>query len=325
MKLLITFLLIGLSHFNLQAMNNPISGRKGFSVNTVVFSPDSTKLLLSLNDSTAKVLDASSGDVLLNLKGHKKRVNTAFFSPDGSRIITSSDDMFAKVWNALTGELIYEIHDEKLGIQTAKYSPDGKFILTVSANTINIWNSDNAKLIYKIELTTSGIFTDACFSADNNFIYSASTDNSVNKWIIGYDKPMKTMIKHKNKMIKVCASADGKYLISKSLLEEFVCVWDAKECFLVCTIPNQSVISTFSCSSDGKFLLVNNSGPEALSIIQLSDCSIKFQSEFDMDNLTGYKASAFSPNGRVIVTISSFGEINYLDSGTGKLLKKLIE
>jgi hypothetical protein len=44
-----------------------------------------------------------------------------------------------------------------------------------------------------------------------------------------------------------------------------------------------------------------------------------------MDNIFGYQASAFSPNGRIIAAVSSEGQITYLDSKTGKLLKTLIE
>ena len=55
-------------------------------------------------DQTAKVWDAQTGTLLLELKGHTEPVMSVAFSPDGSRIITASADRTAKVWDAHSGQ-----------------------------------------------------------------------------------------------------------------------------------------------------------------------------------------------------------------------------
>jgi WD40 repeat protein len=55
------------------------------------------------DNHTAKVWDATTGTLLLDLEGHEDSVNSAAFSPDGTRIVTASWDGTTKVWDAETG------------------------------------------------------------------------------------------------------------------------------------------------------------------------------------------------------------------------------
>ena len=69
----------------------------------VAFSPDGTRIVTGSGDKTAKVWDARTGTLLLELKGHTGEVWSVRFSPDGTRIVTGSADRTAKVWDARTG------------------------------------------------------------------------------------------------------------------------------------------------------------------------------------------------------------------------------
>jgi len=52
------------------------------------------------NDETARVWNASSGQLLATLQGHAGFVYSAVFSPDGQRIVTASEDQRAySVWS----------------------------------------------------------------------------------------------------------------------------------------------------------------------------------------------------------------------------------
>ena len=69
-----------------------------------VFSPDSSLIVTSASDETARVWDGKTGAPLHTLKGHTGMVSYAAFSADGQRIITGSTDKTAKIWDAKTGK-----------------------------------------------------------------------------------------------------------------------------------------------------------------------------------------------------------------------------
>ncbi|HAA73481.1 MAG TPA: protein kinase, partial [Planctomycetaceae bacterium] len=68
-------------------------------VNSVVFSPDGTRLASGGNDTNVRVWDAATGQQLLTFKGHAKSVYSVSFSPDGTRLASASWDQTVKVWD----------------------------------------------------------------------------------------------------------------------------------------------------------------------------------------------------------------------------------
>ncbi|HYO52448.1 hypothetical protein [Archangium sp.] len=67
---------------------------------SAAFSPDGSRVLTASLDSTARLWDSRSGQLLATLKGHEDRVRSAGFSPDGSRVVTASDGKTARLWIA---------------------------------------------------------------------------------------------------------------------------------------------------------------------------------------------------------------------------------
>jgi WD40 repeat protein len=59
-----------------------------------------SQIVIGGHDRTAKMGDATSGALVLTLKGHTSYVYSASFGADGSRIVTGSGDKTAKVWDS---------------------------------------------------------------------------------------------------------------------------------------------------------------------------------------------------------------------------------
>ena len=70
----------------------------------LAYSPDGTKVVAAYTNPVARVVDAQSGEVILEL-AHDKSIHSVAFSPDGKRILTVDPDAAAPVlWDAETGD-----------------------------------------------------------------------------------------------------------------------------------------------------------------------------------------------------------------------------
>ena len=77
-----------------------------YDVNSVAYSPDSTKIISGSGDNTIKIWDANTGECLKTLEGHSYGVYSVAYSPDGTKIISGSHDKTIKIWDANTGECL---------------------------------------------------------------------------------------------------------------------------------------------------------------------------------------------------------------------------
>lgn len=68
----------------------------GWGVLAVAFSPEGRRLVAGGNLGPARVFDADSGKLRLELAGHSHAIMDAAFSPDGARIATASYDRTVK-------------------------------------------------------------------------------------------------------------------------------------------------------------------------------------------------------------------------------------
>ena len=105
------------------------------SLNSIDFSPDG-KYILTSGDNTAKVWNAVSGKLLLDITGHFLAVVSAYYSPNGSKIITASRDSTVKIWDAATGNLITTFFKAESPIISASFSSDGNQILVTTVYSV---------------------------------------------------------------------------------------------------------------------------------------------------------------------------------------------
>lgn len=77
------------------------TSRHSNRVNSVVWSPDSTRLASASNDNTIRIWDVSNGYLIMPLIGHTNWVNSVAWSPDGTHIASASSDKTVRIWQAV--------------------------------------------------------------------------------------------------------------------------------------------------------------------------------------------------------------------------------
>ncbi len=153
-------------------------------VETAQFSPDKKKIITASWDSTAKIWDAASGNLILDLKKHPSPVTWAEFNKDGSKAVTGCSDGTVDIWNALNGDLLYTLKGHEAYINSVRFSNDynsSKIVSASSDNTARIWDSGSGKLLYVLKGHNSPI-TSAFFNASGSCVVTASRDNTCKVW-----------------------------------------------------------------------------------------------------------------------------------------------
>ncbi len=103
----------------------------------VDFSPDGARLAVGFTNDMAQILDIRTGDVLAELRGHRRRIQTIRFSPDGGRLVTSSADQAVKLWDAQNGRELLTLYQgpprNRLEMAVcAEFSTDGRDLFEVT-------------------------------------------------------------------------------------------------------------------------------------------------------------------------------------------------
>ncbi len=153
--------------------------RHGNSVQSAVFSPDSSRILTASWDSTARLWDAATLKPIGKPLAHPTMVNSAEFSPDGKQIVTASERI--RVWDATTLELVAQGEPGAM-LNMAAYNRDGTKIVTAGGDkTARVWDSTTLKAIGGPLLHGDSVHT-AIFSPDGSRILTASDDGNARLW-----------------------------------------------------------------------------------------------------------------------------------------------
>ena len=152
----------------------------------VQLSRGGNRALLGLSDNTAVIFDIRRGGVLHTLP-HGNPVNSVASDQAADIAVTGSEDRTAVTWDLRTGKKMASIrHNE--GVQLVVISPDGSLVLSVSKyDKAVIWQSQSGNVITEMPLRAGRLkrglrFTSARFSADNQFLLTGQTDQTIVLW-----------------------------------------------------------------------------------------------------------------------------------------------
>ncbi len=100
------------------------------AVNTLALSPNNQTLISGSTDSTIKLWNLHTEELLYTLTGHSTAVLSVAITPDGQTLASSSRDGIIKLWNLQTGEVLQTLS----GGSPVAFSPDGKILVSGGNN-----------------------------------------------------------------------------------------------------------------------------------------------------------------------------------------------
>ena len=261
----------------------------------VAISPDETIVGAGLRDTTTRLWDSRTGNLIQTLEGHKLPVLGIFFSPDGKQIATCSGEYPnpARIimWHVESGEKLFSIDAHPSNINGIAFHPDGKCFASASEDrTIKIWNSETGDLVRTLK-GHIGFVHCVDFNSDGSLLASGG-GNTVRLWNPETGVEIANLPGHTGYITSVRFSPDGKRLISGSYdrtarlwnLETYDEVFSLMHDLLVYdAIFRGDQLQVATASGDGTVRLWNASSKQERRILEGHSSSIT-SLEYDEDN-----------------------------------------
>ncbi|HWW00292.1 MAG TPA: protein kinase [Candidatus Acidoferrum sp.] len=191
------------------------------------FSPDGLRVVTSCRDGIARVWDTATGELRLELKGHKDAVLFADFSKDGRLLVTTSRDATARIWDATNGHPVGAALQHERWVTHASFSPDGAQVVTASDDhTARVWEVRTGRRVLP-DLIHHDVVESAQFSPDGRLILTASLDGTAGLWLAETHQPLNPnpLLRHPGRVRHASFSRDG-HRIATVCADGTVRVWD---------------------------------------------------------------------------------------------------
>src|SRR5688572_3301865 len=109
------------------------------AINAIALSSDGRFLVSGSEDSTIKLWDLATGNVLRTLYGHEKPVLAVAVSRDGRLMASGGDDSSVRVWDVTTGGVrIFGAHTSP--IKELAFSADSRQLTSLGATELKLWD-----------------------------------------------------------------------------------------------------------------------------------------------------------------------------------------
>jgi WD40 repeat protein len=118
-------------------------------VSAVAVSPDGKLVASAAGRTVADAPDegeiflweASTGRVVHQLLGHRKRPVALAFSPDGLRLASAGGDREIKLWDVASGQEVLALRGHQDDVTSLSFSADGRLLASGSMDrTMRIWS-----------------------------------------------------------------------------------------------------------------------------------------------------------------------------------------
>ena len=328
--------------WNSKGKNILFSIKEQSYINSAEFSPDGKRIVTTCANGDVNIRDIFTGNIIVELIGHKSLVWYAEYNTTGNKLLTASMDKTVKIWDATSGKLLRDLSGGKHWLVSVHFSPDGKKIIGSYADSTGytitryrralrngrpaitktelkttIWDTETGNQLMDLKGLTKSVFFSR-FSNDGKKILTITEDCIASLWDAGRGDLIKSPDLSSLIIGSAEFSGDGSKL-SAVLGGGIVQIFDLNSGKVLVALKGHSYNTYIQFSPDRKKIITwpgNN--------------TINIRDAFNGDLLTvlkGHKAkintAQYSRNGKKIVTSSADSTLKIWDSDNGELLSTI--
>jgi WD40 repeat protein len=135
------------------ALTKTLTGHSG-PVNLVAFSSDGKLLASGSTDSTVKIWDVATGQLITTLSGYGGKITGLAFNPKNNNLFSVSAYGPVKVYDVAKQQQLTSIANSIRYSNTLAFSSDGNTLVTADAYDLVVYNLDSATGQYSSSYTT---------------------------------------------------------------------------------------------------------------------------------------------------------------------------
>lgn len=287
----------------------------------VDISRDGTRIVTASADHTARIWNAQSGALIVELKGHAAALSTALFSPNGQLVLTASHDGSARIWDAQSGRATVTLSGHTDKILAADWSADGSRVVTAGDDgTGRVWDVLGGKQLCEYRGHGAAIYS-AAFSPDGTRVLTASGDETAQIWLVKSGKLVAKLLGHAAPLWSGAWSPDGRRVVTASG-DSTGRIYETTKGRLIAELKgHQSAVTSAWFSPDGGRILTASWDQTARLWDAGSGAALRV-----LGGQGGTVTSArFSSDGKRAVTASAAGLVRVWELGSGRLLDEFKE
>jgi RNA polymerase sigma factor (sigma-70 family) len=231
----------------------------------IAFSPDGKLLAVAPFGKKIQLVDPKTGTKVRSWECDSPRTGGLAFSPDGKVLVSGGYDGDLRFWDPATSKELGRWHTRGLPLSSVAFSKDGTKLVTTAylESGPRLWEVATGKEL--LNFTGHNAVIEALtFTLDGNALLSGGRDQIVLRWDLATGKETHRFAIPSAGAAHLAFAADGKSMVSVSVNDGAVRVWDVpsgKEVRLLDKLGKQLGMflpTSLALSPDGRLAAVVN-------------------------------------------------------------------